>query len=188
MIQMTHDNKKKFWFFYTKYDLYGENEDYELFAFTDDTEIVKSFKETRCMDKFYMKTVKLDRMNYNELIRHHMMNELLFWEGNCRIDSTNKVEKYKIAITKREEQRLLTDISLLLHEKLYHHVWDHIEILDDKYIDALALLGYPGLQTFVKFGKNPISQSIEDSLICNDINLLIDQIGWSLSMGKEKSD
>lgn len=183
---MTHDNKTKFWLFYTKYDAHGSNEDYELYAFTDNNEMAKSFKETRCMAKFYMKTVKLDRMNYNELIRHHMMCELEFYEGNCKLESSNKIKKYIMAITKREKQRLLTDITLVLHENLYYYVWDNISILNDEYLNALALLGYPGLQTFIYYGENPVKQSIEDSLVCNDINLLLGQISWSLV--PEKSD
>lgn len=181
---MTHDNKKKFWFFYTKYDAYGENDDFELYAFTDNKEIAQSFKDTRCMDKFYLKTAKLDRQNYNELIRHHMMCELSYHEGNCKIDFSNKLKKYKMAITKREEQRLLRDISLFMHEKLYGCVWKDIWCLADKYIDALTLLCYPGLQSYITLGENPIHQSVEDAILCNDINLLFDQINWTITPEK----
>lgn len=180
---LTHDNKQKFWFFYTKED----DGTYELYAFTDDKELANAFMESRCMERFYKKTEKLDRMNYNELIRSYMTCELEYFEGLCQLVSS-ECSKFKLPVTKREKQRILADESVMLHEKLYAHVWDNISILQTEYLEALWTLGYPALQSYIKFGDNPIHRTVEDGFIPNDMNFLLDVCGWSFVPEKRKSD
>lgn len=174
---MTHENKQKFWLFYTRGDI--NPSEYQLYAFTDDKSLAKKFIESRCMDRFYQKVVKMDRMNYSELIRSHMTCELELYEGLCILDSSSTCHKFSLPLTKYEKRRILTDESIILHEKLYSHVWADISILKDEYIEALWVLGYPALQTYIKFGDNPIHKSVEDALIPNDMNFLLDVCGWS---------
>lgn len=183
---MTHDNKMKFWFFYTKEDQEDPNSPYELYAFTNEPKLAKSFMVSRCMERFYLKTKKLDRPNYNELVRHYMMCELSMYEGYCRLDKSIKPKKFKLPLTKRESTRVMQAHSIYLHEQLYHYVWDDIGVLKDKYLEALAILGYPKLQTFIYLGDNPISRSVEDSMMYNDMNIIIQEFGWSfVPEGKE---
>lgn len=182
---MTHENKMKFWFFYTKEDPTQENSPYELYAFTNDSSIAKEFIKSRCMDKFYAKTKKLDRQNYNELIRHHMTAELSMFKGKCRMSKSVKPLDFELPITKREKTKIIQNQSIYLHEYLYRYVWDDIGILKDKYLEALATLGYPMLQTFIYYGDNPISRSVEDSMLANDMNILLEEFGWSFVPDKE---
>lgn len=181
---MTHDNKMKFWFFYTKNNS-DDDSQYELYAFTNDHKLAKAFMKSRCMDKFYMKTSKLDRHDYNELIRYHMLAELSLFEGNCRLKGSVKPEPFQLPLTKRECMRVRNGQTLYLHEYLFRYVWDNIGVLKDEYLEALAILGYPKLQTFIHYGDNPISRSIEDSLISNDMNIILEEFGWSFVSDKE---
>ena len=177
MIMMTHENKKKFWFFYVK-EANEESNAYELYAFTDSKNIAEEFMRTRCMSKFYKKIVKVDRLNYNHLIKNHMMCELEYHEGVCRTNS-NKFCTYKLPVTKYENRRIMADESIFLHETLYTYVWYDINFLKKKYIEALWTLGYTMLNSYVKYGQNLIHDKIEDNMIPNDMNFLLNVCGWT---------
>lgn len=183
---MTHENKEKFWFFYTKENPDDDNSPYMLYAFTDNADLAKQFMKSRCMEKFYLKTGKLDRANYNELINHHLQSELHLYEGYCRLDSSMKANKFELPLTLREELRVMQNKSIYLHEKLFRYVWDKIGILKDKYLEALVVLGYPMLQTYVFYGENPISRTVEDALLGNDMNILLEEFGWSFVPDEEE--
>lgn len=173
---MTHDTKERYWFFYVKDE---ETNQYSLYAYTNDAELAENFSSTRDMSKFYMKSKKLDRMNFNALYKRHMLDELKWHEGHYLNIKKYTAHPYTISVTRNEERVILNSIGVYLHEGLYHFVWDNISVLKDKYIEALDVLGYVPLQTLIYYGTNPIDDAMQQSLVCDDMKILTDEFGWT---------
>lgn len=136
------DNEFKYWIFYlVNSRCIFDISNYDIYAFTDNKEIAENFIKTRNMNKFYLKKMKLNREERNNLIKNNLNSELSFMEGTTRTRKY-KVTSFKIAVTKHEKLFCNNDETIYIHEYLYRFVWGEPSILKDKYINALSTLGF----------------------------------------------
>lgn len=171
---MLKEEKIKYWIFYSIFngDLYGINK-YEIYAFTDNIELAEEFVNTRNMQLFYMKTIKMTIKERNEMFKDGNMNrELELYEGYTK-NKKYELIKFTIPITRSEKIFLYNHSSLLLHEKLYEYLWKNFSFIKSKYKKALKILLFTDLSTLITEGYNDIFKKAEDRLKPDEFNILM---------------
>lgn len=165
-------DKKKFWFFYIiDKQIADEHQVFvnDIYAYTDDPELAENFISTRNMSIFYMKTKKLTDSDMKELFRHYMIFELELFEGTTR-NKKYHVKKFSIALTRRERQIVQAKSSVILHENVYHFVWNNIAPFKNKYIKALKTILYLDLRKYISDGDS----GTEGYLYSNDLTIILE--------------
>lgn len=166
--------KNKFWIFYIINKSIAENNGEfvnDVYAFTNDIELAENFINTRNMEIFYAKYVKLNKSEYNDLIRHYMTCELEWFKGTTK-NKKYKIKPIKVALTRKEKMRIQSMASLTLHEEIYKYVWKNIFPFKFEYIKALKVLLYLDLQRYITDGEELESHSIYS----NDLAIIIGNI------------
>lgn len=169
------EKKYKMWIFYliNKDEVYGTSE-YDIYAFTDKIEFVESFIQTRNMNKFFTKKIKMNQSEYNDLIKNYMNSELDMFEGTTKIKSSNDVKTFSLVLTRREKMTVTNMSSLCLNEYIYREVWVDPNIFKKKYISALSILQYTGLHQYLSSsGDDDIWEDTVKNLFSNDLNILL---------------
>lgn len=173
---MIQYKKKKYWVFYLLEDTSDGNA-YDVYAFTDNIEYAKSFMSTRNMEIFYIKTIKLDRDEYNELIRNYMNCELDEYIGMC-IDKKYKLHNFRVILTRKEKIYTQSLSSLCVNEQIYQYVWLDMSICKRKYRKALHAIYYLPLCDFIVNGDdNPMYNHDNTPLCANDFNIIMESYG-----------
>lgn len=166
--------KKKYWIFYIMKDCESMDvEKYGIYAFTDNSELAYQFINTRNMNLFYVKTIKLDNKEWNELLKHNLHAELSMLEGTTK-NKNYKVVPFCVPVTKREKMFCNNDETIYIHEYLYRFLWESIIPYKDKYINALDTLLYSDLSELLKSnGDMDVYQRANERLIPDHFNILM---------------
>lgn len=171
--------ERNFYLFYiiSNRGFYGTDQ-YDIYAFTDNKKIANNFKKTRNMKKFFCKKKKLDREEYNELIRHYMENELEMFEGTTK-GKHYTIETFSLVITRREKRTCQSMGSLILNENLYQYAWGSPNVFKDKYKNALKHLQYESINLYLDLGDefDGYVEDIVENMFPDDFNILMDQFG-----------
>ena len=168
---MTHDSREKFWMFYTR----DMREELYLYAFTDKKSLAENFKKTRHMSNFYIKSCRLDRHDYNDLIRHHMTCELELVKIN--LPSEKKHIEQEIALTMSERMFLMRERSLIRNETIHQYTIFDANLLVPKYRIALETLGYYHFYKFFNDGES--YNDWDKRIVVDDFALLMSAYGWT---------
>ena len=172
---MNPNKKRKIWIFYLLEEDHGTDK-YDIYAFTDNISYVEGFVKTRNMSKFYMKACKLDKAEYNDLIRHYMNSELDIFEGHTKTSNKYKSKEFEIVLTRREKIQMQSISSLYINDYIYKNVWDSPFVFKKKYQKALDILKYSGLHDFVVNGVDSY-MSVEEVLTADDFNFILNTYG-----------
>lgn len=158
-----------YWIYYMK-----ENDKYKIYAYTDQKELSTLFEEFRDMSKFYIKKIKLNREDVNNLAE--LYQPLYLMEKELTYRKFNKVGKIKMAITMMENLTLQNHISKIHIDLLLGNVSFNIDpnLLKPKIRDALTVLGYTELYNYI------YEESDKPEYIIDELNVFIEYYGKTL--------
>lgn len=139
--------KYKYWFFYIKPkyldEVYIEEPESLLYAYTDNYMYFKKFKKERNMKKFIYEERLIDREEINKLSIYFSREVLLeeeydTYDGNANLNTI----KYKLVITKYEYSNIVSITNQIFMNKLWNCTWINPFIFKDEYIIMLYSLGF----------------------------------------------
>lgn len=166
----------KFWIFYHRnIDDFDELGPYEIYAYTNNKDLAKNFKDTRNMNNFYLKKMDLDRKEYNDLYRNYM-NQILEWFTGTTRDNTGIME-FSIALTRQESIFTTNQATLMLHESLYRYAWFPIDPLKKEYKKALNILNYQGIRDYILRGETDTHIELIQKMHTDDLRLILNNYG-----------
>lgn len=113
---------------------------YEIFAYTNDSKIMKIFKESRNIDNFIFRKNNGTNSDYNEYIRNIPFLELVLFTGKTIVD--DKIENFTLSITKLEKKSFDSSLFRLKNIDLEAYSLDKYCSFKDKYIGYLDSLLY----------------------------------------------
>lgn len=161
---------------YIKTDDMADVAQYDIYAYTNSKEILKQFKETRNMDKFYIKKESFTKEELNDLYKTHMHSNLEKYKVSFR-DNCYHYHEASIPITQWERMKIDMASSMVIHEKIYEHVWTDIYPLKKKYYNALSKLLYVGLHHYITEGGDDLWSETEGKMISLSLPCLFDYCG-----------
>lgn len=139
---MINDKLYKYYFFY----LYDEKNKQipSLYAYTDDENLAKSFKETRDMNIFILKVHKITRREVNQLAQEYPELYLVEVNGHSKILNDNKYEIIGVSITMTMIER--TTIMSGYCEQIYSNLWTKCKfnplMFQSEIVGALIYIDY----------------------------------------------
>jgi hypothetical protein len=171
---MIKQKKTKFWLFYLiDIDEAMYTEEYDLYAFTDNEELAKGFIDTRNMDKFFVKEVKMTLEERNSLLREYLNSELVELKGTTK-GSHYKIHSFTIPVTSREKMYCMNDETIYIHEYLYQYVWGDPEVFKNKYQKALMTIGFVGLhELIIENGDDDVWSETAGKMLPDTFNMLM---------------
>lgn len=137
----------KYWFFYIKPEyldlVYTEEEDSLLYAYTDNKEYAKMFKEQRDMNKFFVVKREIDKDEVNYLAKDFMREYLIKKEVKTKSRGIgSKTIKYDLILTSTEEHMINHISSKILIVDSMCYAWLNPYIFNNEYLSALAVIGF----------------------------------------------
>lgn len=137
----------KYWFFYIKPEylhlVCTEEKDSLLYAYTDNKEYAKIFKEQRDMTKFFTMKKEIDKDEVNYLAKYFMREYLIKKDVKTKSNGIgSKVIDYELILTKTEENIVQCTSSKVLMVDLWSYAWLNPYIFDKEYVKALTNIGF----------------------------------------------
>ena len=165
------------WIFYLISDenVYG-TEPNEIYAYTTDIEFASQFASQRNMDKFYMRKVKMNDEQINQLYKDYMDEDLREMISTTRNGNKMKACECKIIVTKREAVACMNMASLYTNENLYSNLIVVPTIFKHKYQRALFGIRYSPLYEYLR-GLNIIHDDVRSNMYPDMINILLEEFG-----------
>ena len=165
------------WIFYLISDesVYG-TEPNDIYAYTTDMELAGQFASERNMDKFYMRKVKMDNKELNQLYKDYMESDLVSLTSTTRKGNKMKACECSIIVTKREGIACTNMASLYTNENLYSNLLVLPTIFKRKYQKALLGVRYSPLYEYLK-GLNIIHDDVRSNMYPDMINILLEEFG-----------
>ena len=161
--------KKKFWIFYLVYDkAIWDVEPYGIYAYTNKKEYAKKFENTRNMNRFCMKELKLDREEINALYKNFTNNQLEIMKGKTKLNDTKEIREFETVVTMREQIACKHHATLYINEYACRYAWDTPYIFKSKYIRALNTIGYSYYYNYIRGTEEmlvPIYKNIEPDML-----------------------
>ena len=131
----------KYWLYYLKLD----NEDTELYAYTDNKEFAKSFERERDMSLFNKVKKKLSKGELNYLAREYQNCYLKKVEMKM-YDKKNHIWLYGDFVMSTTEHLTVTSSAIKLSEcDIYRYCWFNPYIFKDNIIKSLEILEYANI-------------------------------------------
>lgn len=186
-----NENTYKYWFFYIKPEyihlVCTEEKDSLLYAYTDNKEYAKIFKNQRDMDKFFMMKKEIDREEVNYLAKYFMREYLIKKEVKTKTGGIgSKVVNFELIITKTEDIIIQSSSSRVLLVDIWKCAWLNPYIFTEKYLNALTEIGlkdrFDILNSWKTSNKeiNKIGENVQPDLL----STFIKEFGFLLSLKK----
>lgn len=165
------------WIFYLISDesVYG-TEPNDIYAYTTDMELASQFTSQRNMDKFYMRKIKINNEQLNQLYKDYMDEDLRELRSTTRKGNKMKACECNIIVTKREAVACMNMASLYTNENLYSTLLVVPTIFKRKYQRALLGVRYSPLYEYLR-GVNIIHDDVRNNMYPDMINILLEEFG-----------
>lgn len=188
---MYEEKKYKYWFFYIKPEylhlVYTEEDDSLLYAYTDNKEHAKLFKDQRDINKFFVKKLEISREEVNYLARYFTREYLIKKDIKTKTKGIgSKVIDYTLILTKAEDNLLQTTAYKALMVDIYKYTWLNPYIFDDEYLSVLNKIGFKSrfdlISTWKRSDKeiNKMGENIQPDYL----STFIREFGCLLSLKK----
>ena len=169
--------KYKYWLFYLKKD--NEN-DHELYAYTDNKNFALNFKESRNMDKFICVKKKLSQKEVNFLARDYQSNILQSISLKTS-DENNKVIETTVIGTMIEKITVTNETTRFMVCGLYEHCWIDPNLFNSEVYKALEILEYVDIYNMMNLTNHQsITQGYIPNIIPDELAIFIHYFGKSM--------
>lgn len=177
--------KHRVWIFYliADHDVYGTYPN-EIYAYTTDLELAAMFSKQRDMNKFYMKKVKMDTGELNNLYKDYMDSSLVQLNSTTRKGEKMKAKSLDIALTRRESIACTNAASLYTNERLYETIVINPMVFKKDYLKALMTIRYLPLYELFK-GIDIIHTNVHKHMHPDMLNIVLDNFGELFDEGSE---
>ena len=174
----------KVWVFYLISDesVYG-TEPNDIYAYTTDMELAGQFVSQRNMDKFYMRKIKMNKSQLNQLYKDYMDCDLMELTSTTRKGNKMKACECSVVVTRREGIACSNMASLYTNENLYSSVLVNPVIFKRKYKKALLGIRYSPLYEYLR-GINVVHDDVKNKIYPDMLNIILEEFG-ELFNGKE---
>ena len=144
---MYEDKKYKYWFFYIKPEyqelVYTETDDSLLYAYTDNKEYAKIFRNQRDMNKFFMKKIDISKEEVNYLALNFTREYIIKKDIKTKSRGVgSQIIDYSLIVTKAEDSLLQSTISKVLLVDIYRFAWLNPYIFTTEYLTSLDKIGF----------------------------------------------
>ena len=134
-----------------KYYIFYKRSDGDIYAYTDNKEYYKKFKEQRNMKNFIYKKKELTGEQVSELAREY--NNGILENCSLKYSDNGKISHIKMIITKMEKFAVMNESSDLLSCEIYQYTWISPEIFNDEIIKSLEVLNYTKCHNLLSKGN-----------------------------------
>lgn len=171
-------NKRPVWIFYLISDesVYG-TDPHDIYAYTTDIKLASQFTLQRNMNMFYMKEVKLNNKELNQLYRDYMDSNLTEIISTTRKGNKMKASECHVAMTQREGICCTNMASLYTNESLYSNLGVSPMIFKHKYRKALFAIRYSPLYEYYLNGTGIIHDDVTSNMYPDMVNILLEEFG-----------
>ena len=135
-----------------KYYIFYKRSDGDIYAYTDNKEYYKKFKEQRNMKNFIYKKKELTGEQVSELAREY--NNGILENCSLKYSDNGKISHIKMIITKMEKFAIMNESSDLLACGIYQYAWIPPEIFNDEIIKSLKILNYTKCHNLLSKGNS----------------------------------
>ena len=161
------------WIIYIKTDDVSDCDKFDIYAYTSSKKMFLLFKNSRNMDKFYVKKEKLTKQELNDLYYNHMNSQLVMFNVFFKDDNYH-IHNVDMVVTQKEKQDALGRISTIIHSEIFKYVWINDYPFKEKYQKALRTLLYTGFYNYITTGGDGIWQDVEWRIIELSFPCLLD--------------
>lgn len=170
------DEKTKIWVFYLLKKSVDDILPNDIYAFTDDKNLAKSFRQTRNPERFYEKTMRVTIDEYQSLGYENMSKELRAVTLDTKTESYLP-DKAELVLTRNEEE-LIRSNEYVFTNALLDYVFNPV-IFTKHYRWALEVLLFDDIYHYgcCDDGADDASDKISDCLILDELGMLLDIYG-----------
>jgi hypothetical protein len=184
----------KYWFFYIKPEylhlVCTEEDDSLLYAYTDNKEIAKLFKQQRDIDKFFVVKREIEKDEVNHLAKYFMREYLLKKSLKTKINNIGSdIIEYEVALTTTEDIMIKTTASKLIMIDIWTYSWIDPNLFTVEYQKALEGIGITSRYNILTSWKNsPVPVDKTNGIEPDLLSIFIKEYGFLLSLKKERNN